>query len=126
MPDDRYTHVPAVPFHDLGSIAAGFDIGIAPLADIPCNRCRSNVKLKEYSIGGTPWLASPIGAYAELGEREGGRLVAPERWVAELTRPIRNARKRRKLGRRAERWGKLQLMHQNMADRAGSSQTPCG
>ena len=69
---ERYEHIPGVDFLDLLKVTSRMDIGIAPLADTAFNRCRSNVKPKEYASGGTPWLASPVGPYLGLGENQGG------------------------------------------------------
>ena len=101
---DRYRHVDVVPLFELCQEAAGFDIGIAPLADIGLSRARSNIKLKEYAAAGVPWLASPIGPYSGMGEKQGGRLVADERWHDELLRLIDKPRERRKLAKRASKW----------------------
>jgi glycosyltransferase involved in cell wall biosynthesis len=101
---ERYEHVELVSFLDIAKTFSRFDIGIAPLVDIPWNRARSNVKLKEYASGGIAWLASPVGPYAGMGEREGGRLVPDDGWHAALERLIANGRERRKLAKRAARW----------------------
>jgi hypothetical protein len=101
---ERYIHSSAVPLQLLTRQLAIFDIGIAPLSDIPFNRCRSDVKLKEYAAAGLPWLASPIGPYTRLGEKEGGRLVADDRWHEELTRLVDKAKDRRKLAKRGTKW----------------------
>jgi glycosyltransferase involved in cell wall biosynthesis len=106
LPRERYTRFPIVNYRDLASHVARFDIGIAPIADIPFNRARSNVKLKEYAAVGVPWLASPIGPYAGMGEKQGGRLVPDDRWHEELSRLIRDARARRKLGKRGMKWAR--------------------
>jgi hypothetical protein len=101
---ERYRPVDVVPLFELTQAAAAFDVGIAPLADEDLNRARSNVKLKEYAAAGAPWLASPIGPYADMGEKQGGRLVADERWHEELSRLIDRPRERRKLAKRATPW----------------------
>jgi glycosyltransferase involved in cell wall biosynthesis len=80
------------------------DVGIAPLVDSPYNRARSNVKLKEYAAMGVPWLASPVGPYAEMGEDKGGHLVADGGWHEEIDRLVLEADERSVLGRRARRW----------------------
>ncbi len=90
--DDRCSYVKHVPYRELGAELAGFDVGIAPLDDIPFNRARSDVKLKEYAAAGVPWLASPIGPYAGLGEKQGGRLVADGDWLAALDRIVSKGR----------------------------------
>jgi hypothetical protein len=111
---ERYAHRPLVQYEELASHIAAFDIGIAPLADIPFNRARSNVKLKEYAAAGVPWLASPIGPYAGLGERQGGRLVADGDWGAELERLIGNERQRRKLAKRGRKWAEGETVAKNI------------
>ena len=104
LPRDRYRHVNVVNLMELTRTAGTFDIGIAPLSDIAMNRARSNVKLKEYSAAGACWLASPIGPYAGMGEKQGGRLVADDRWHEELVRLLDKPRDRAKLAKRAGKW----------------------
>jgi glycosyltransferase involved in cell wall biosynthesis len=108
LPPERYEHTPHVPFLELARALASADIGIAPLVDIPWNRARSNVKLKEYASAGLPWLASPVGPYLSMGEEHGGRLVPDDGWHAALERLIVDARARRKLAKRAAKWVKGQ------------------
>lgn len=112
---DRYRHIRGVPFPQLIPTLAGADVGIAPLTDIPWNRARSSIKVKEYSAAGLAWLASPVGPYAELGERQGGRLVPDDRWAAELSQIVGSARARRKLAKRAVRWAKGETIEQHVA-----------
>ena len=111
---DRYFHIPYVPVRALTRQLAEFDVGIAPLSDIEFNRSRSNVKLKEYAAAGVPWLASPIGPYAGMGEREGGRLVPDDRWHEELTRMIEKPKDRRKLAKRGAKWVARQTLSHNV------------
>jgi hypothetical protein len=109
--DERCEHISSyVPFPELGAVVAGFDIGIAPLADIPINRARSSSKVKEYAAVGVPWLASPVGPYRELGEAQGGRLVPEDGWQEAIGRLVTGARERRKLAKRAARWGRDQTI----------------
>jgi len=63
---------------------------------------------------GVPWLASPIGPYAEMGEREGGRLVPDDGWFEALDALVRGERGRRRLAKRAARWGREQLLSRNV------------
>jgi glycosyltransferase involved in cell wall biosynthesis len=112
---DRYEHVPGVPLTRLIQQLAACSIGIAPLSPaVAINHARSSIKLKEYAAAGVPWLASPIGPYAGLGEGEGGRLVADDRWFEELDALVRSDRARRKLAKRAQRWGRTQLLSRNI------------
>ena len=115
LPADRYTHISPVPFPQLLRHVSTFEIGIAPLSPaLEINRARSNVKLKEYAAVGVPWLASPIGPYAGLGEKQGGRLVADDAWFASLDALVASERTRRKLARRAAKWGREQLLSRNV------------
>lgn len=104
LPGERYRHVDVVPLMELTSAAGVFDVGIAPLADIPMNRARSNIKCKEYAAAGACWLASPIGPYAGMGEKQGGRLVADDGWYDALLRLAERPRERARLTKRAGRW----------------------
>jgi glycosyltransferase involved in cell wall biosynthesis len=103
--------------HHRPELLRGCDVmlWIAPLADIPFNRTRSNVKLKEYASAGTPWLASPVGPYAGMGEQQGGRLVADDGWFAALDDLIGHRFARRRLGRKARAWAKTQTIDQAVA-----------
>jgi len=103
--EGRYRHVRGVMLDELALHNAQYDIAIAPLADIAMNQARSDIKVKEYAAAGVPWLASPVGPYRALGEKEGGRLVPDDAWQAELARLVDDARGRRKLAKRAAKWG---------------------
>jgi glycosyltransferase involved in cell wall biosynthesis len=111
---ERYANRKRIPFLELARTLASFDIGIAPLVDIPWNRARSNVKLKEYASAGLAWLASPVGPYLGMGEQEGGRLVPDGEWHMALQQLIANGRERRKLGKRALRWARSQGIEQHV------------
>jgi glycosyltransferase involved in cell wall biosynthesis len=113
---ERYRHDRFVAFQDLPQRIGGFDIGIAPLADIPFNRARSDIKLKEYAASGVPWLASPVGPYRGLGEQQGGWLVPQDGWYEALDRLVSGRAKRWWLGRRARRWARTQTI-EAVADR---------
>ncbi len=133
---ERYRHVEHVDFFDLPPKLAEWDVGLAPIADIPFNHARSSIKVKEYAALGRPWLASPVGAYAPLGEKQGGRLVTDDGWAAALGRLVDKPRERRKLAKRARAWGRTQSVAANaglweraLADaivRAGGTPRPAG
>ncbi len=114
MRHERYRLDPHVDFFDLPRKLAQWDIGLAPIADVPFNHARSNIKVKEYAILGRPWLASPVGPYAPLGEREGGRLVRDHEWVEAIGRLVEKPRERRKLAKRARTWGREQAISANV------------
>jgi hypothetical protein len=107
---ERYEHDLHVPFRDLPRRLGGWDIGIAPLADIPFNSTRSDIKLKEYASVELPWLASPIGPYLGLGEAQGGCLVRDDQWFEATSHLVSHRRERRRLARRAKAWAKRQTI----------------
>jgi glycosyltransferase involved in cell wall biosynthesis len=112
----RYRCVEGVPIERLTQRIADFDLGLVPLADIPFNRGRSNVKAREYAAAGVPWVASPVGSYGDLGPEQGGRLVADGDWFDALDALIRSRRDRRKLAKAAKSWAKDETIW-NMAPR---------
>ena len=115
LESERYSRLGFVPLSELMTHVATFDIGIAPLSpDWAINHARSNIKLKEYASAGVPWLASPIGPYAGMGKREGGRLVPDARWYEHLDALVRSRRSRRKLAKRAAKWGSQQSLSANV------------
>jgi len=116
LSSDRYEHLPHVDFLSLPRELARADVGIAPLADMPWNQAKSNVKLKEYGAAGLPWLASPVGPYLGLGEREGGALVPEDAWYEALDRLIADARTRKKLAKRAAKWAKGQTISKHVGE----------
>jgi hypothetical protein len=116
MLGQRYRHDRRVAFRELPRRMAAWDIGIAPLADIPMNRTRSDIKLKEYAASRLVWLASPVGPYAALGEAQGGRLVPDDGWFEALERLIIHPRERRRLARKGKAWAKRQTV-EVVADR---------
>lgn len=111
---ERYEHIRDVPYTELLQTTSKFDIGIAPLVDSAFNRARSSVKLKEYAAGGAAWMASPVGPYRGLGEKQGGMLVDDDGWLAALDRIIASRRTRARLARRALRWAKTQTIDRHV------------
>jgi glycosyltransferase involved in cell wall biosynthesis len=110
----RYEHHEFIPFGELGAAIRGFDIGIAPLADIPMSYARSDVKVKEYSAAGVPWVASARGPYAGLDDRSGGVLADDDRWAEALLELAGSRLKRARLQRRAEKWARSQQIDRNV------------
>lgn len=102
----RYRNTRGVPLEQLIVAEAEFDVALAPLTDIPFNRARSNIKLKEYVTAGAMWLASPVGPYRGLGEEQGGLLVPDGEWEATLRALLDDAPRRAQLTKRARRWAK--------------------
>lgn len=63
-----------------------FDVGIAPLNDVPFNHAKSWIKAIEYAASGVPFIMSDIGEYRRLKEKYGfGRLASTkDEWVEHL------------------------------------------
>jgi len=112
----RYEHVPWQAYDALPLQLARMDVALAPLADHPFNTRRSNVKLKEYAAAGAPWLASPVGDYAWMGEREGGRLVADGDWRGAIERLIRDETARQRLSVAGRRWAAGEVVLDHVAE----------
>lgn len=102
----RYTHVLMVPFEELPARMAGWDIALAPIAETAFNAARSNIKVKEYAASCIPWLASARGPYANLGEKQGGRLVDDDGWYQAVAALLRDRRGRKRLARAGRSWAK--------------------
>jgi glycosyltransferase involved in cell wall biosynthesis len=64
-----------------------FDIGIAPLNDIPFNHAKSWIKAIEYAAAGIPFICSDVSEYRRLHETYGiGRLASTtEEWKKHLS-----------------------------------------
>jgi glycosyltransferase involved in cell wall biosynthesis len=110
---ERFHHIRNLPFEDLREHVSQMDIGIAPIVDIPFNRARSSIKVKEYAALSVPWLASPIGPYKDLGEKHGGRLVPDDGWYEALRALVLDGRARRRLSRRASAWAAGETIEAN-------------
>jgi glycosyltransferase involved in cell wall biosynthesis len=106
--DDRYEHIPFLPFDDMLRRLTTFHIGIAPIADTPFNRARSSIKIKEYAAAGVPWLASPLPPYAPYASGCGGRLVPDDGWIEALAALVRSAGERRHLAAQGQTWAASQ------------------
>jgi glycosyltransferase involved in cell wall biosynthesis len=110
----RYTHHKHIPLHQLGEYVRRFDVGIAPLSDIPMSYARSDVKIKEYSAAGVPWLASKRGPYLPLAPKHGGLLVEDDAWEAAILELVGSKWKRLQLRRCAERWARSQRIDKHV------------
>ena len=107
---ERYRREDPVPFERLTQRLADFDVGLAPLADIPFNHGRSNVKAREYAAAGVPWLASPVGPYEELGEEEGGQPGRGRRVVRRARRADPRHEGRARQAQRARAWAERETL----------------
>ena len=81
-----------------------WDIGIAPLADTPFNRCKSGIKALDYAALGLPVLASDRTAYrGSLAAGPGGMLLPDDddAWFVALSRLVRDKALRRRMAEAA-------------------------
>lgn len=81
---------------------AAFDIGVAPLRDNLYNRCKSNLRLLEYSALRIPTVCSKIVTYQAPSNTIQCTDDADE-WVKALSSLLEDARKRRELAESAYR-----------------------
>jgi len=87
-----------------------FDIGIAPLKDIPWNRSKSGIKVLQYWALGLPAVATALPAYDVVESGLNGELVgSPEDWYGALKRLVEDSELRRLLGAR----GRLKLLQKH-------------
>jgi len=85
--------------------AVDFDIGLAPLADIPFNRSKSHLKALEYAALGIPVIATDMEPYRDIVvDGVTGYLVStPEQWDKRLTELICDEAAREEMGAAAKR-----------------------
>jgi len=83
----KVTKTPMHPPSLYSQLSFQFDIGIAPLNDIPFNHAKSWIKAIEYAAANVPFVASDLGEYRRLFDTYNiGRLATtPEEWTNHLT-----------------------------------------
>jgi glycosyltransferase involved in cell wall biosynthesis len=81
------------------------DIGLAPLADNPFNRCKSAVKWLEYSALGAPGIYADLPPYGPVKHEVNGLKAGaePGQWAQALERLVLDREFRLALGERARR-----------------------
>lgn len=83
---------------------SGIDIAVAPLADNPFNRCKSNIKWLEFSACGIPGVYADLPPYSgSIRHGETGFLAGPESdaWFDAIDRLVGDAHLRRDVAARA-------------------------
>jgi len=86
LPRDRVTKTPMHHPEKYAKLSFQFDIGVAPLNDIPFNWAKSWIKAIEYAAAGVPFVASDVSEYRRLHTEFGiGRLASnKDEWAAHL------------------------------------------
>jgi tetratricopeptide (TPR) repeat protein len=87
VPKNRLDLRPSTHLDGYLDFIATWDVGVAPLTDIPFNRGRSDVKFLEYASMGVPVVASAGPAYHTLEDGKTGLLAqTPEAFVGQVSR----------------------------------------
>jgi len=96
LPEGKKFFSPFVPDEQWAGLLKSIDIGLAPLAS-EFDRRRSRIKVLEYMIMKTPWIATNFETYEELGDY--GTLVdnSVDNWKTALVDMIENIEDARKL-----------------------------
>ncbi len=84
--------------------AQQFDVALAPLRDLPFNRCKSHIKFLEYSALGVPGVYSRLAPYSGIVAPGANGLLAatPAEWEAALVALIESPALRDQLARAAQ------------------------
>jgi glycosyltransferase involved in cell wall biosynthesis len=89
-----------------------FDIGVAPLDNVPFAEGKSDIKWQEYSAMGAAFIGSNVGPYRRsVRDKHTGLLVAntPESWYAGLENLVVNATRRKELANNA--YNEVKIKH---------------
>lgn len=107
--EDFHNRVSFAPYEDnyrrfMQSISfRGWRIGLAPLIDTPSNRCKTDVKYRDYSAYGLPTVYSKVEPYiSRIRNGENGLLAGTnQEWVQALETLIHKPELCREIGRNA-------------------------
>ena len=99
LPEDRAIIIPPVDFEKYPQQLANFDIGLCPLANSEFNRCKSDLKPKEYGACGIPFVASNVAPYARYAEegKDGFLATSEVDWIERISQLIEDAKLRTRM-----------------------------
>jgi len=98
-------------FHQL----LDFDIGIIPLAWLPFNRAKSDIKLLDMAALGIPVVASDYGPYAVINHGKTGYLVnSDHEWKKYLGELVDDPAMRQAMGENAKEWASSRTIQKNI------------
>ncbi len=86
-----------------GLAAEAFDIALAPLEDIPFNQGKSNLRLLQHALTGSPVVASDVAEYGRFKEALHIKRNDPELWEKAIAEMLDNPRLRGELTEAARR-----------------------
>lgn len=97
LPPDQIDFMPPVSFNSHPSNMIHFDIGLAPLDSNEFNRAKSDLKLKEYSAVGVPFVASKLAPYHRYTDQgmDGFTCTNNREWVEAVSLLIEDTQKRK-------------------------------
>lgn len=101
LPDHpRVRILESVRIEDYPKLINAFDIAIAPLLDNRFNQAKSDLKLIEYGMCSLPVIATPVGAYVDVGRNGDNVLFAKNAkdWIRHLNALITRPELRQTLG----------------------------
>jgi glycosyltransferase involved in cell wall biosynthesis len=104
VPYDRVRRLPWLPLEEYPRALLNVDIGCANVADIQFNRCKTPIKLWEYTMAGAVSVVSEA-LYGAVGTDGEDCLIAEtaSEWEAALVRLIESSELRRRLWRQQRR-----------------------
>lgn len=109
---ERIVFADPVPIDEYPELLSGFDIGLAPLADLRFNRSKSDLKFVEYSMIGIPSVASKVPPYSEsvrMGQT--GFLARNAKdWLRHLRTLIEQPEVRARMGAEARKWAETRVI----------------
>lgn len=87
LPENSVTKSPMHHPLNYAKLSFEFDMGVAPIVDIPFNRAKSWIKAIEYTAAGIPVVMSDVSEYRRLHDEYGiGRLASTkDEWINHLT-----------------------------------------
>ena len=104
VPPERVRRLPWLPLQDYPRAMLNVDIGCAAVTDKHFNRCKTPIKVWEYTLSGAVVVASRALYGAVVTDGEDGLLAdTPDEWEAALARLVEDASLRRTLWKEQRR-----------------------
>jgi glycosyltransferase involved in cell wall biosynthesis len=100
-PAAQLVHLGTLPFDLFPLLLREMDVVLAPLADEPFMRCKSNIRCMTAGLVGVPVVASPVGPYAEYVEHGANGFLArsSEDWTRYVDLLVADNELRSRMGR---------------------------